>query len=116
GTNQRNPGTQLFEYRRSNVVSGAMSTVEHDIQPMQTDTLGNGRLAELDITTGSIIDPGRLAQRIRRHSGQLFLQSSLDTLFDFISQLGAGSREELDAVVLIGIVRRRYDYPRIGSE
>ena len=108
--------TQLAENRRRNVVSSAMTAVHHHFHPIQIHVGGEGALAEFDIATGGIINAHRFAKFGRLDTLELVIQLGFDSQLDIIGQLGAVGGEELDAVVVIGVVGCTDDDAGFGTE
>src|SRR5690606_38988235 len=54
--------TQFAEDARSDLVGGAVGTIKHYLQPREVGTGRHAALAELDVATGSVVDPRSLAQ------------------------------------------------------
>lgn len=73
-------------------------------------------LAEFDVTTGSIVDAQCLAQLGGLHALEFVVQLGFDGHLDFVRQLGTVGGEELDAVVVIGIVGSADDDAGFGPE
>jgi hypothetical protein len=92
-----------------------MGAVDDDLQPAGTSTPGTA-LAELDVATGGVVDTLDLAEPRGRHgfSGRS-ISASMASL-DLIRQLVAVGGEELDAVVVVGVVRGGDDDAGGGAE
>jgi hypothetical protein len=103
-------GAQLAQHRRPHPVGGTVGAVEHHAKAVERQVLGKRLLEEYDVTSGPIVDSSRLPDGVRRRS-QLRERARghqvLDLLLDGVGQLEAVSREELDPVVLVGVVTRR---------
>ncbi len=93
-----------------------MGAVQHDSQAVQLEAIVDRGLAELDVAPGGVIDADRLAEPIRRHGFQRLVELVLDFGLDLVGEFQPFRREELDAVILVGIVRRRDHDPGIGPE
>ena len=104
-SNHRNIRSQLAEYTRRHLVSCTMSTIEHHLQPSKIGAGRHTALAELDITPCSIIDARRLANLCRLNHRHRLIQQLLNHQFHFIWQLGALTGKELDAIIVMRIVR-----------
>ena len=64
--------TELTEYRRTNFVTGAMSTIEDNPQASQRLIGRVGRFTKFDVTADRIIDATRFTQLSRiRHNNRL---------------------------------------------
>ena len=75
-------------------------------QPLRSSSFGKRALAEFDVAAGCVVDPARLSEIRRAHAGKRERHRLLDRLFDGVGELGSARREELDSVVVEGIVRR----------
>ena len=65
---------------------------------MQAKAAADGGLAEFDVASGGVIDPGRPAELVRGRADHLNAQLPLDLRFDAIIELVAVAVEELDAL------------------
>ena len=106
GRQHRNVGAQLFEHTRGNLVGRAVGAVENHFQAAKVGTGRHTAFAELDITTGRIIDTRHFAKLVRIHNRHLRVEQLFDHQLNFIGELGTLTREELDAVVIMRVVRR----------
>ena len=93
-----------------------MRAIQHQAHAVQAEVVGHGALAELDVARLGIVDAVRLAQAFRRHGGELGIDLALDRRLDRIVELLAVGREELDAVVLVRIVRGADDDAGVGAQ
>ena len=91
-----------------------MRAIDHQLQTGKPGAGGHAALAELDVATRRVIDPRHLANRLG-HDHRL-VEQRFDLCLDVVGQLGALPREELDAVVVIGIVRGTDDDAGLGME
>ena len=94
----------FIEHTGRDVVGRAMGAVHHDFQARQTGVGGHRALAEFNVAASGVHDALGLAQGVGLGGGQRLLQQFLDVQFDHVGQLLAIAGEELDAVVVIGIV------------
>jgi hypothetical protein len=79
--------------------------VDHDLQPLQRQIVAEGALAELDVAAAGVVEPARLAEIGRPDPARLVAERRLDPVLPVVGELLAACREELDAVVRIGVVR-----------
>ncbi len=88
-------------------VGGAVGAVDHDAQPVERQVARQGHLGELDVARDRVVDALGAAQQGRR--GQLdrlfAVDEALDPQLDLVGQLVAVRTEQLDAVVLEGVMR-----------
>ncbi len=110
---------ELDKDARTDLVGGAVCRIHHDAQARKVHAARDGRFYELVVTADRIIDPEGLADlRGRRADGidGAGEDQVLHLLFDLVRKLEPVAAEELDAVVLIGVVRGRDHDARIGPE
>ena len=96
---------ELVKDMRCRVISGAMGAVDDQLNPMQIKARREASFAELDISSGGIIDAPRFAERVGAHAAHRLVEGGLDLQFHLVRQLVAVGRKKLDAVVVEGIVR-----------
>ncbi len=97
-------GAQLVEHGRRDVVGRTVGSVDHYLHPFQAEAIRYAALAELDVAARRIVNPARTAQCGRIHPLRVLSKRRLDLKLPGIGQFGAVSREELDAVVTVGVV------------
>lgn len=98
-------GAQFAEHMRSDVVGGAVGGVDHQLQPVEIQVVREGALAEFDVAALGVGHAARAAQFFRADAAQRLVHRLLDGGLDVVGQLHAMGGEELDAVVLVRIVR-----------
>ena len=94
-----------------------MRAVEGDPDPLQGPVAGKGALGVDAVATPRVVDPVGLPDPLRagpRPVDGLAPEQRLDLGLDRVGQLEAVAREELDSVVLVGIVRGRDHDPGVG--
>ncbi len=109
-------GAQLVEDVGRDVIGGAIGAIHHHGQAAQVQAGRHRALAELDVAPGSVLHAFGLAQLLRRHRVQGPVHLGLDGLFQLVWQLAATAGEELDPVVVIGVVRGADHDPGRGTE
>ena len=82
----------------------------------QAQLVREGAFAEFDITTRRIDDTVRFTQLGGINTGNLFFHFSFNGLFHLVRQLGAVNGEELDAIVVERVMRRRDHNSRFRAE
>src|SRR5439155_1537418 len=85
-----------------------MRAVDDDLQAGEIGASRNAAFAELDVATRCIIDSRHLADLDRLDDGHWRIEQLFDHQLQLIRQLGAFTREELDAVVIMRVVRGTY--------
>ncbi len=109
-------GAQLVKDMRGDVIVGAVGAIDHQPEAAQVHVVGKGALAKLDIAAGGIVDPLDLAQTLGGCSPHRPVEGGFNGQLGLVWQLGAGGGEELDAVVVIGIVRGGDDYADLQTQ
>ncbi len=107
---------QFAEDFWGDVISGPMSAVQHDVHVIKHKFIGHGALAEFHVTARRIFHPKRLAQVGRFTDRNGLLKPALNFGLQMIAELGALSGEELDAVVVMGVVRSADNNTCTGPE
>ena len=110
--------SKLIERLGGDLVGRAVGAIDDNAQAGKAELAGKGRFDDLDIARLRIVHALRPAQIRRR--GKVLLErprhQRLDRELGFIRQLVAIRPEQLDAVVLIGIVRGRNHHAEICAE
>jgi len=102
-------GAKLVENVRGDVVSRAMRAIDHDLHAAQVKIIREGRFAKFDVATGGVFDAADLAQFARGDARLGFVDGGFDGEFNVIVELLAIRAKELDAVVVVRVVRSRND-------
>ncbi len=111
-------GAQLPEHGRRHLVGSAVGAVDHHLQALEAHALGEARLHELDVATRRVVDAlgaaelGRSGQALRKI---VVGEAGLDFRLNLVVELEAVGTEQLDAVVLIRIVRGGDHDAEIGA-
>ena len=50
-------GAQLPQGFGRDVIGGAVGAIDHDLEPVEPQMLGEGRLGELDVAAARVVDP-----------------------------------------------------------
>ena len=111
-------GAQFLEDCRGHLVGRPVGAVQHDLQAGEIEILGKGALQEHDEAAGGVVDTVGLAHLLgggAQTVDALGEDQLLHHQFGFVRQLEAVAREELDAVVLKGVVRGRDHHTRVGA-
>ena len=96
--------TELREHAGRNLVGRAVRAVDDEPQPLEHDPPRKGALAELDVASRRIVHPLHLADAVGCDRLERALEGELDRDLRLVGQLSALPREELDAVVEVGVV------------
>ncbi len=109
---------QLPQELGRHAIGGAMGAVDHDAQASERHALGQGRLQRLDVALAPAIHADHAAERVGRCQALVAaaLHALLDRQLDRIRQLVAVGAEQLDAIVLVGIVRCRDHHADVGPQ
>ena len=93
-----------------------MGAIDDDLQPGEVGTARHTALTEFDIAPGGIVDSRDLAQLLGLDHRHRLIKQLFDHQLNFVRQLGALPGEELDAVVMMGIVRGTDNDSGLGME
>jgi len=99
-----------------NVVAGTVGAVDNHLHSAQRQRVRHGALAELDVAAAGIVQAPGLAQAGRVGPPWRLLECRLDGQFPVIGQLLATRGEELDAVVVVAVVRRADDDAKVQAQ
>lgn len=116
GRQHRHFRAQFPEDAGSDLVGSAVGAVEHDLETVEVGAGRHAALAEFDVAPRRVIDPRNLAETGGLHHGHRRIEQFLDHQLDVVRQLGPLPGEELDAVVVVGIVRSADHHPGLGVE
>ena len=100
-------------------VGGTVGAVDDDLETFKRERLRKRRLEVHDEAALGVVDAGGAADVFA--GGLVFLEvagledQALELFFDSVRQLEAVVAEDLDAVVLIGVVARRHDDAGVGA-
>ena len=97
-------------------VGGAVGAVDDDLQTAQVARSIHRALAELDVAPARVVDAERPAKLQGVDPHRRLLQQPLDGGLPFVRQLVAFAVEQLDAVVLVAVVRAADDDAGVGAE
>ncbi len=111
-----NLGSQLAKYAGRYLVCSTMGAIDDQLEPGEVGTGRHAALAELDVATGRIVDPRCLAQLCRLDHSHRRIDQLLDHQLDLVGKLGSATGKELDAVVVMGIMRGADDDAGLGME
>ena len=108
--------TQFPERRGCDLIGRAMGAIDHDLQPVQANPVGQGRLYRMDIAPPRIVDPPCAAD-VGGSGQRLFdRQHRLDRQLVRVGEFEAVGTEQLDAVILIRVVAGGDHHPDIGAQ
>ena len=102
---------------RRNLVGGTMGAIDNHAQTVELHVPRQRALGVFDIARMGGVDAFGAAQRLRlgKILGQIRRNQRLDLLFRFIGELVAIGPEQLDAIILKRIVRRRDHHTKIST-
>ena len=111
-------GAQFPQHRGRHLVGSPVRAIDDDAQAVQPEIAREDALGEFDIAGMGIVDAlGAADLRSRRQP--LFhavRHQTLDLLLAGVGELLPVGSEQLDAVVGVGIVGRRYHHTQIGAQ
>ena len=100
-------GAKLPQGFGRDMVGGAVGAIEHDLEAVEAQMLGEGRLGEVDIAAARIVDSAGAPDQLRSGELRLLLQPPLDRALGVVAELIAVGPEQLDSIVRERIVRGR---------
>ena len=113
------PGAELLQDLGGHFVRGTVAAIDGDREPIERQVARERALGEDVVAADGIVDAEGLpdlgsgrAERVDR----VREDEPLDLRLELVGELEPGRAEELDAVVLEGIVRRGDDDPGVGAE
>ena len=111
-------GAEFPQRRRRDLVGGAIGAIDDDAQARQRHGARQRALGEFDIAVMHAVDALGAAERIRvgQRDLDILVEQRLDARLDLVGELVAVRAEQLDAVVVIGIVRGRDHHADIGAQ
>ncbi len=109
-------GTQRPERPRPDFVARAVGPVEYDLQTLEIGALRHAGRAKFLVANAGRIDALCFSEALRTQRNRRVIEALFDRLFDFIRQLGAGTVEKLDAVVIIRVVGSTDHHAKICIE
>jgi len=110
-------GAELPEYRRGDLVAGAVCAIDDDAHPVQPQSAGKALFDEFDIAAARILEPLHTPElRRARPPARPLVETSFDLLLEFVRQLVPVAAEQFDAVVAIRVMRRRKNDAEIGPQ
>ena len=118
GIDRDDVGAQLPQHARAHLVGRAMGAIDHDAKARQAHGAREGRLDDLHIARGRVVHPLG-APKIRRGGqrlGRIGLHQRLDLQLGGVIQLEPVGAEQLDAVVLVQIVRGGDHHAQIRAQ
>jgi hypothetical protein len=111
-------GAQFIERLGRDLVGGAVGAIDHDAQAREAQLAREGGFDDLDIARLGVVH-ALGAAKIRR-GGEALVERMSHQLFDgefgLVRQLVAVGSEQLDAVVLIGVVRGGDHHAKISAQ
>jgi hypothetical protein len=110
-------GIQFLERLRRDPIAGAVGTVDNDAQALERKILRQRSFRELDIAVLDTVDASGAAEigALGKLLGQVGVDQLLDLAFHIIAELEPVRTEQLDAIVVIRIMRGRYHHAKIGA-
>ena len=110
-------GAELPQRLRHHPVGGAVGAIDHDAQPVETERARQRALGEFDVAVVHAVDALGAAEigALGELLGQVGIDQRLDLVLDLVGELVAVGPEQLDAVVVVGIVRGRDHHAEIGA-
>ncbi len=108
------PRAGILERLRGDARGSAVRAVDDDVQPGERVRERAEQVDEIAVLrVGEAADP---ADRATGRAQLRLVERGLDPVLDDVGELHAAAREELDAVVWRGVVRRGDHHPEVGGE
>ena len=110
-------GAELPQRFGRDLVGGAVGAIDHDAQAVERQVARQRALGEFDVAVLHAVDAlgaseiGRLGEPL----AEIGIDQRLDAEFDLVGQLVAVRAEQLDAVVVVRVVRGRDHHAEIGA-
>src|SRR6185436_6589957 len=108
-------GAEVREDARADFVAGAVRAIDHDLHARQVQPRHRGH-AEFLVTHARLVDARGTPELARNTGHRRLFEMLLDARLDLVRKLGAVPIEELDAVVVVQIVRRADDDAEVAFE
>ena len=110
-------GAELPQRVGRDLVGGAVGAVDHDAQAFERQIARQRALGEFDVAVLHAVDALGAAEigRLREPLGEVAVDQLLDLELDLVGQLVAVRTEQLDAVVVVRIVRGGDHHAEIGA-
>ncbi len=98
-------GPKLPQRVRRDVISGAIGTIDNDLEAVEPKLLGKCRFRIVHITSAGVVNPASAADHLRLGKLGSLLKPGLDRALVVVAQFVAVGAEQLDAVVRKRVVR-----------
>ena len=110
-------GAQFPERVRCHPVTSAVSAIDHDAQAFEREVARQRSLGEFNVAVMYAVDPLGAAEfaAFGQSFGNVRVDQPLDVLLDLVGKFVAVRAEQLDAVVVKWVVRRRNHHAEIGA-
>ena len=106
--------SKLLQDQRCDIIGGTVGTVENRFDSFQASAV-DGAFGKFNVSAAGVFDAVRLADFRRRQGGGVFLHQLFDAVFDLVGKFESVGAEDLDAVVVGGVVRRGDHDPDIRT-
>ena len=115
--NRDDLGAELPQRVGRDLVGGAVGAVDHDAQAVERQIARQRALGEFDVAVLHAVDALGAAELggLGEPLGEIAVDQLLDLELDLVGQLVAVRAEQLDAVVVVRIVRGRDHHAEIGA-
>ena len=116
GTNGVHPRTQFTQHQRAHLVGGAVGAVHGHVHAVEIEAARQRVLAGLQVPAHRIAGAHGLAQPLGLDRAEWLFKRGFNSQLGGVIQLLTLMGEELDAVVVVRIVRCRNDDAAIGTQ
>ena len=109
-------GAELPQRRRRHPIAGTLGAVDDDAQAFEREVARQRTLGEFDVAVVDAVDTLGAAKfaAFGQALGHIAVDQTFDLVLDLVRQLVAVRPEQLDTVIVEGIVRRRDHDAEIG--
>ena len=105
--NRNHLSTELMKYWRCSVIGSTIGAIDHNLQSFEIKVLWKSGFAKLNVAPCGIIQSKCLANFVGADTAHRFLELRLNLKLRRIGELVALAIKKLDAVIVIGVMRRR---------
>ena len=113
-----NFGPQFPKRGRGDLIGGTISTIDHQLDAIKREMARKGALGKFDIARLAVVNAFGATQlgRRRQFAVHRCVHQGFNLIFDFVGKFETVWPEQLDAVVLKGIMRGRNHNADIGTQ
>jgi hypothetical protein len=110
------PCAHLAQHQRADLVGRAVGAVDDDAHAAEVEAARHRALAGFHVAADGVAGAHGLAELVGRHGAERLVERGLDRQLGGVVEFLAFGREELDAVVVVRVVRGTDDDAAVGAE